>query len=157
MQSRPVLHRLNHLLALVHPALYKSLELCQAAVHQSSRDEDRYVCELWESLFHGIAIISNGSTRAHRDTKGHLPWYDMLVSIGSVDSLTLNVPELNLKLRYDPRTVVVIAGHVLSHSVERWEAGERACWAFFLRKNILDRFDVACPGWCREDQFRTSV
>ena len=98
-------------------------------------------------------MISNGSTREHRDTKGHLPWFDMLVSVGSTKALYLNLPEIKTKLFYHPRTVVVIAGHALTHSVDPWENGERACWAFFLRKNILDRFGIGIPGWCKDTDF----
>ena len=99
-------------------------------------------------MFHGITIISNGTTKPHRDTKGHLEWFDILVSLGNADDLFLDLPELQTKLSYKPRTVIVIGGHAITHAVSEWaERRERACWAFFLRSNLMEKYHLPIPTW----------
>jgi hypothetical protein len=152
VQSGDVQKILNLLLALVHTPLYESATACNSAIFENSPDQ--YVCSLWKSVFHGISIISNGTTKLHRDTKGHIPWYDFLVSIGNAEDLYLDLPELRTSLYYKPRTVVALAGHAIGHRMEAWEEGrERACWAFFLRKNLFDKFSVPVPSWSLESSY----
>ncbi len=62
VESRKVQTFLNGLLALVHPSLCQAALSCQHQLHQELPDHDRYVAALWDSYFHGIAIISNGTT-----------------------------------------------------------------------------------------------
>lgn len=154
VQSQDVQVFINILLALVHPTLYESATSCKALYSSSLSSDDQYISSLWKSVFQGIAVISNGTTKEHRDTKGHSPWYDVLVSLGNVSDFYLHLPELRAKITYNPRTVVMIAGHAITHSVEKWADGqERACWAFFLRRNVFERFNVPIPGWCYEQTF----
>ena len=154
IQSKKVIAFINLVLALTNPALYETAQHCQLALQQTSKDA--YVNTLWHSVFHGISIISNGTTKPHRDTKGNTDWFDILVSIGNVNELFLDIPELQTKLTYKPRTVVAIGGHALTHAVGKWKRGEeRACWAFFLRRNLVERFGLPCPSWPTLDQYST--
>lgn len=151
VRSQNVQMFLNMLLALVHPLLYASSLQAKALNEVQLTESDQYVAGLWVSVFHGIAIISNGTTKLHRDTKGELPWYDILVSIGTVEELFLELPELKTRLSYTPWTVVVLAGHAIGHEVQNWEEGkEHACWAFFMRKSLLEKHGVDLPGWPTE-------
>ncbi len=131
VRSRSVQLLLNQLLCLIHPALYEAALLCRKTLLKQTKDW--HVTQLWMSVFHALTVISNGTSKAHRDTKGYLPWYDMLISIGTVEQLSLDIPELHLKLSYNPGTVIALTGHALTHEVTVWPAGkERACWAFFF-------------------------
>ena len=139
---------LNMVLASVHPLLYASAAEAKAANELQLTKADPYVASLWESVFHGIAVISNGTTQHHRDTKVELPWYNILVSIGTVENLFLELPELKTRLSYSLWTVVALAGYAISHGVQRWEEGkERACWAFFLRAALFERHEISMPEW----------
>lgn len=152
IQSWSVQQLLNHLLCLIHPALFEAALLCQERVQEETKD--LHVTQLWTSVFHALSVISNGTSRAHRDTKGYLPWYDILISIGTVDELSLNIPELHLKLSYTPGTVIALTGHALMHEVNAWQPGkERACWAFFFRSNVLRKFGISLPDWCHESTY----
>ena len=78
-------------------------------------------------------------------------WYHL----GNVDDLELVIPELQVKLKYTPRTVVVLAGCALGHQVSAWQKGqERACWVFFMQKGLFERFNIPLAGWCMEEDYR---
>ena len=154
IQSKNVILFTNLVLALTNPLLYETAQQCHLALQQMSTDA--YVNSLWHSVFHGISIISNGTTKPHRDTKGNIDWFDILVSVGNVDELCLDLPELQVKLTYKPQTIIAIGGHALTHAVEKWKIGEeRACWAFFLRRNLVERFSLPIPSWPTLSQYST--
>lgn len=143
---------MNELLELTHPQLFDAATKVMSQLRSYPNTQD--IARKWTSVFSGIAVIVNRATPAHTDRGGRPQWYDCLTSLGTFSSATLDLPELGLSLLYRPGTVVNICGNVLQHQVKgEWGAGDRVCYARFMRKAIFERFQVKCEGWVNRDDF----
>jgi hypothetical protein len=141
-------------LALTHPDLYSAAVMGLQVLRQQGGDKN--LSKFWSSVFTGINVISNRRTIAHRDRFGHLPWYDLLVSVGTYTQAYLVLPDLGAKLVYNPGTVVLLCGKLLSHEVPFWGSGDRVCWAHFMRESVLNGLGVLVEkvGWSTQDRIR---
>lgn len=104
------------------------------------------VLDKWSSVFTGVAVISNRITPGHRDTGGRLPWYDLLATVGNYHDAEFELSTLGIKLRYNPGTVIAVAGKTLEHGMPSFK-GERVCYAFFMKESVHERMRVEAPGW----------
>ena len=143
---------LNLTLSLINPGLYKSgLQMLQC-LRQS--DNTKAVADVWQSVYAGIAIISNRKTPSHRDSKGRPEWYDCLVSYsGRNANPRLLIKDLGLNLNYSSGAVVGLCGTVLEHEVSSWGVGDRVCYAHFMRESVRRRLDVHPAGWVDETMY----
>ena len=85
-----------------------------------------------------------------------MDYYDLLLSFGTAEDLTLEIPELKADLKYSPGTAVFICGRGLVHQVSEWKAGgERCCWAHFIRENHFSSLKTTLPkaGWSYQRDF----
>jgi hypothetical protein len=57
------------------------------------------------------------------------------------------------RLSYDPGTVVMVCGKVLSHSLPEWSGGERICLAHWMRTEIHYRLGVFSPEWSLQGSY----
>ena len=142
----------NAILALTHPALFdagmqamQQLQLNPGIEHVKTHKQ----VALWPSVFSGIGVISNRITPRHRDTDSWYTWYDLLASLGTHKEAKIKVDELGATFSYCPGTVFLVCGRLLSHSVDRWEDGERICAAHYMRDMLHERLGVHRPHWCR--------
>jgi hypothetical protein len=143
--STEAINLLNQAAQLVHPELHR---IGLAGLEQLRKEpETASLASEWPSVFTGCAVVANRLTRPHRDHKAEQAWYDMLVSLGSFKSATLQLPELGLKLDYRPGTVVAFCGNVFTHSVDDWGEGDRLCYAFFMRRGVLSRLGQEGGDW----------
>lgn len=138
------------ILSLVQPQLYEAG--CNALLHLSQNPDevDRpdtllEVLQLWTAPFHGLSVISNRVTPIHRDSYGGKEWMDILVALGSYREGRLDLPTLGMWFRYDPGTIVALAGRVIAHSAEC--DGDRACIAYYMREKVHKRIGLPTPGW----------
>jgi hypothetical protein len=142
----------NAILALTHPALFdagvQAILNIQDSMEVSHIRTHEHV-PLWPSVFSGIGVISNRKTLRHRDQGGFTSSYDLLASAGTHRSSTINIPELGASFSYNPGTVFMICGKLLSHSVDEWEGGERICVAHYMRNMVHGRLGVHRPNWCK--------
>ncbi|KAI6146404.1 hypothetical protein BKA82DRAFT_4015918 [Pisolithus tinctorius] len=60
------------------------------------------------------------------DINGRDPWYDLLVTMGDYLPLDFVIPTLNLRLHYNPGTIIAFSGSALEHGVGAVD-GDRAC------------------------------
>lgn len=91
-------------------------------------------------------MISNRSTPPHWDGSSRLHWYDMLVTLGRYQNCNLELPGLGISLEYGPGMVVGILGNVLEHAVPSVK-GDRVCYAYFMKDNVLDWAKVLASDW----------
>ena len=113
----------------------------------------------WTSIFTGINVISNRRTINHRDRFGHLPWYDLLLSVGTYKRAKLVLHDLQAQFAYNPGTVVLLCGKLLYHEVPFWGAGDRVCYAHFMREEVLNCLGVLGRkvGWATVDKIRSTL
>ena len=85
-------------------------------------------------------MVANRVTPPHLDSKGTSRFYDALVSLGHAIGARIHLPDIGADIIYDPGTVVLFAGKSFTHNVPSWKGGERACYAYFMREEVLRRF-----------------
>src|SRR5271168_758112 len=137
---------LNLTLSLVHPGLFK----CGLDMLQKLRmsHQTKGIAKDWQSVYTGIAIISNRVTPPHRDRKGKPEWFDLLMNYAGGDSKPkLLINDLGLELEYSSGTVVGLCGTIFEHEVRSWGDGDRVCYAHFMREAVRQRLQAEDPGW----------
>jgi hypothetical protein len=149
--SRPTMKVVNDIFDLVHPALYESGK--KALDRLGDDDLTKEASEKWESVFTGISVISNRRTKPHTDHFGSHCWFDLIISLGSCLNAWLEFPELGLRLRYRPGTVIAFTGNLLTHTVNDWGEGDCLCYAFFMRSEVLKKFKLEDVGWMTIDEY----
>ena len=136
---------IDGILAVISPELYASaqelmVKLCTA--HPPSI----FLMQSWPSCFTSIEVISNRQTPWHRDLSSMPGWLDLLLSLGSYgENAVLEVPSLGISLPYDSGSVVPIMTKLLLHRVPR-VAGDRLCYAFYLKKAVFESFQMPLVG-----------
>lgn len=109
----------------------------------------------WQSVYTGIAIISNRLTPFHRDSKGRPEWYDTLLNYsGSRARPRLIIKDLGLDMEYQSGTVVSFCGSIFEHGVGSWGNGERVCYAHFMREAVRNRLNVMPAGWVTREIYQ---
>lgn len=112
------------------------------------------IAKKWQSVYTGIAIISNRVTPPHRDSKGKPEWFDLLMSYAGGDAKPkLVINDLGLELDYSSGTVVGLCGTIFEHEVGSWGEGDRVCYAHFMRDSVRQRLQVHDPGWVTQSMF----
>jgi hypothetical protein len=121
-------------------------------IRRADRTED--IAQRWQSVYTGIAVISNRISPTHRDSKSNPEWFDTLLSYSETGSSPrLQLTDLGLDLNYSSGTVVGFCGSVLRHGVETWEMGNRICYAHFMRESVRKRLNVDKAGWVYRDKY----
>jgi hypothetical protein len=142
----------NLTLSLINPDLFRS----GLSMLRKLRDlkETAEIASIWQSVYTGIAIISNRHTRSHRDSKGRPEWFDTLLSFSAADTkprLLLN--DIDLDLEYSSGTVVSFCGTILEHEVRSGGIGDRICFAHFMRESVRKRLGVPPAGWVERKSY----
>jgi len=148
---------LNNVLAMTHPDLHLAAAKGLEVLRQQRGIND--LSNHWTSIFTGINVISNRRTINHRDRFGHLPWYDLLLSVGTYKRAKLVLHDLQAQFAYNPGTVVLLCGKLLYHEVPFWGAGDRVCYAHFMREEVLNCLGVLGRkvGWATVDKIRSTL
>lgn len=113
------------------------------------------IAKQWQSVYTGIAIISNRVTPGHRDRKGKPEWFDLLMNYAAADAKPkLLIHDLGLELEYSSGTVVGLCGMIFEHEVKSWGDGDRVCYAHFMRESVRNRLGARDPGWVNQSIYR---
>jgi hypothetical protein len=143
---------LNLTLSLIHPELFQcGLEILQKLRQSEGTME---IAKQWQSVYTGIAIISNRITPRHRDTNSKPEWFDLLINYAGTDaSPNLLINDLGLELQYSSGTVVGLCGMILEHEVPPWGDGDRVCCAHFMRESVRNHLKARDPGWVNQSMY----
>ena len=139
---------LSAMLSIMHPELYAAGLQAMKGMRDAAPtgSHQRKVVDAWASVFTAVQVISQRETPEHRDNGSRATWYDILATIEGYRRVYLELPSIGLKMRYDPGSVVAIAGKILRHRVAktgRW----RICYAFFMRDKVHAALNVRAPHW----------
>jgi hypothetical protein len=137
-------HRINFLLKHLDVAQYSMLKQLRAAVHRKYTFA-RAMDSVDPLLFEGRAIMWNRQTRLHGDYTDPVRAWVALVVLGAFKKGDLFIPRLNLRISYEPGTIVLIRGHILPHEVEAWVGGQRVSIVHFTHQSVWDEFGMECP------------
>jgi hypothetical protein len=144
--SNNVERLLNLTLSLIHPELFKcGLSMLQKLWQLKTT---KNVASKWQSVFTGIAIISNRATSFYWNLKGRLEWFDSLLNYSGVGNRAqLLIKDLGLTLEYSTGMVVGFCGSILQHEVRSLGNSNRVCYAHFMRESVRKGLDVPPGGW----------
>ncbi|KAI6110756.1 hypothetical protein EV401DRAFT_2075672 [Pisolithus croceorrhizus] len=100
----------------------------------------------WSSIYLGIDVIVNQETPPHLDQVSAPSLLDLVVSLGTHDA-KFHISELGTIFHYQPGTMIYLAGELLTHSVPKWETGERIALAHYMKDAVHNRFGLARPAF----------
>jgi hypothetical protein len=143
---------INLTLSLIHPNLFTSGLLILKKLRKLKAT--KVTAKEWQSVYTGIAVVSNRETPPHRDSGGRPEWYDTLINYsGTGGNPRLQLNSLGMDLEYSTGTVVSFCGSILEHEVRHWGTSDRACYAHFMRESVRKRFDVPPAGWVEQNMY----
>lgn len=128
----------NLVASLIDPTLYDVAQKALDEIRKSSLC--RTWANDWPSIFTAICVVANRVTPPHQDKQGTSRFYDILASLGTCKGARIRLSDIGADIIYDPGTLVSFAGRSFTHEVPHWEGGERICYAYFLREEVLRRF-----------------
>lgn len=139
----------NIIISLVDPDLY---ELARTALVELRKGNHSQVwCHKWTSVFTAVCVVANRVTPPHKDTKGAFRLLDTLINTGTSTKTFVCLRELKARFAYNPGTAILFAGRLFVHEVPPWTTGERVCYAYFMREEVLRRFctpeELKRVGW----------
>jgi len=143
---------IGSILSIIHPQLYEQgMEglCCLKTENGFVDDEEELYMALkhWTPPFSTLSVISNWSMPVHHDTKGCNKWIDVLVPLGEKNSTgIMTFPGLGISIKYNPLTIVGVAGKVISHRAV-FEGGERVCISYYMCNKVHERLGVPAGTW----------
>lgn len=127
--------RLNTLLEEIDPKQYQLM----VQLHNALQDCYPHM-KAWSSidkaLWEGRSIHFNRQTPLHPDSADPVQAWVALVALGEFKKGHLFIPRLNLRLFYEPGTIILFRGHILPHEVEAFEDGQRVSIAYFTHETL---------------------
>ena len=135
--------RINSILKHIDPKQHQALEVLGKAVHKKYAFAQA-LDSIDPLLFEGRAIMWNRQTVLHGDTTDPIRAWVALFVLGKFKKGFLVFPRLNLRLSYEPGTIVFLRGHILPHEVEAWEGGQRVSVVHFTHQSAWDEFNMTC-------------
>lgn len=128
----------NLVLSLIDPKMY---DVAQGALTEIRKSKQCATwANEWSSVFTAICVVANRVTPPHRDKQGTARFYDILACLGTCKGARIRLDDIGADLVYDPGTLIAFAGKAFTHEVPSWDGGERICYAYFLREEVLRRF-----------------
>ncbi len=130
----------------VHPDSYRAGVKALNGMRTRARPDDVRWAELWQSVATAVAVVSNGTSPAHFDSKGDVKQFDALTNLGA-DQVELGFPDLGGSFHYHGGSVVLFSGRLFKHEVKDWVVGERIGYAYFMRAEVQKAFRERAVGW----------
>lgn len=144
---------LDTTLLLTHPSQYVAGVsvvadiLADPDLTRRAPDRQGWPSHVWQ----GVSVMINRITPLHVDAKGDPAGFDLLLAAGPAVHAELTVPELNGSFIYLPGTIVLLQGKQIKHQVKAWTAGDRICYAQWIRKRSVDENELVHIDWCTPD------
>jgi hypothetical protein len=135
----------------IHPDLFASSWAVQEELKKQPLTREQAL--QWDSAFTCITVISNRTSKEHRDNSGEPGWYDFLVSLGNYSFASLKFMQLGVEVMYNPGTAVAFCANAFKHEVSDWGRGDRICYSFYNKKVVLERFGQNEVGWMTMSRF----
>jgi hypothetical protein len=138
------------ILSIIQPELFEAgqnalRKLGSAPTYCNNPERLLQVLSIWYSPFSALAVISNRATPLHLDTGGRAEWLDLVVALGTYDHGRFALPAFGYTFKYNPGTMIAMSGKIFRHGATC--TGDRACIAFYMRNNVLDRLGLPTGTW----------
>lgn len=76
-------------------------------------------------VYEGREILFNKVANLHTDSQDPPYSWAVLTAFGNTTSVMFQVPQLNMRIAFNPGDLLAIRGRVLKHSTSRWKCGQR--------------------------------
>ncbi|KAG9124048.1 hypothetical protein FRC07_013075 [Ceratobasidium sp. 392] len=134
--------QLEHLVAMIHPALWGILCGVQTEIKRMDNEASRVLANDWTSAFPNMALAFNRQTPLHRDNKGFRNAMDVLVLLGDFQGGDLSFPDLNLQIEWQPGFMCAFDGYTFAHEVMPWKGLQRTCLVSYCRASTFAALNV---------------
>lgn len=92
------------------------------------------------ACFHGLAILRNLQVGRHKDKRDRKRGWTAMVCIGQFRHGFLVLPQLNLRVKFEPGDVIFFRASFLEHFLEEFK-GERSALVFFTHASVADAIE----------------
>ncbi|KDQ25213.1 hypothetical protein PLEOSDRAFT_1106154 [Pleurotus ostreatus PC15] len=111
----------------VHPDSYRAGVKALNGMRTRALPDDVKWAELWQPVATAMAVVSNGTSLAHFDSKGDVKQFDALTNLGA-DQVELGFPDLGGSFHYHGGSVVLFSGRLFKHEnpfhqIQSWDDG----------------------------------
>ncbi|KAK7681501.1 hypothetical protein QCA50_015233 [Cerrena zonata] len=145
---------LSGVLRIMHPDQYRMMYETQKAIATDSRFEASI--SNWPFIFNATTIVANRRCRLHRDTRGSMQLFDLLVSVGRYQNAPFFLHPAGLQIPNSPGTIVAFSGKAFPHGVAKAN-GSRVCHAFYMRQSLQIFTKVRPSEWMKQEVYRQWV
>jgi len=87
---------MDNILSISYPTLYDTTYQVMRKL-KADPITGQYT-SLWPTVYSGLSLITNRTSKEHRDHFGDTSWYDQVVTFRLYHSATFNLPELRVTL-----------------------------------------------------------
>ena len=166
---KPVEELLDELFSAISPKLHTTASTVMGRIRLGglpigskgwSQEQIVQIAGAWPTAASGVSVIANRASVCHVDAKGSKEWYDFLLTAGTYKEYWFRLPDLQLRLKYLPGTVVALNGRILRHKVLEWKGGDRVCYAHWTRPNVLEALSTGLerdselwPSWVTHSDY----
>ncbi|KAN0121283.1 hypothetical protein V8E52_003871 [Russula decolorans] len=102
----------NNVLKFI-PAMSEPAETLNWILTLTHVNQYRIACDTCDVL----PVVLNGTTAPHLDLSGTDEGYDLLAIAGTANGAILELPDLDISLRYPPGTATLLCGLIFQHAV----------------------------------------
>ncbi|KIO01658.1 hypothetical protein M404DRAFT_28660, partial [Pisolithus tinctorius Marx 270] len=99
---------LSGALRIMHPKMYlhgqEAIRRLRSKAAERQDEDMEAVLPMWNSVYSSMSVMVNRASPAHKDTNGRKVWLDTLLTVGNYPRLHFLVPELGIRLQYNPGT-----------------------------------------------------
>ena len=92
------------------------------------------------ACFHGLAVLRNLQVGRHKDKRDRKRGWTAMVCIGQFRQGFLVLPQLNLRVKFEPGDVIFFRASFLEHFLEEFQ-GERSALVFFTHASVADAIE----------------
>ncbi|KAJ8487405.1 hypothetical protein ONZ45_g14345 [Pleurotus djamor] len=127
-------------LGLIHPQAYYQASKTRRMIKKSGTTQSQEWAKSWKSVYTGISAISNRWCKSHYDSMGCIHHYDALVNAGDA-KVKLDMADIQASFPYLPGTGMFFPASAFKHGVDGWEEGERSALGFFMRQDVIGKYN----------------
>ncbi|THU80291.1 hypothetical protein K435DRAFT_695981 [Dendrothele bispora CBS 962.96] len=136
-------------LSVIHPDLFRAgMEILDHCCRKESHSGRTYEwARMWNSVYTALTVISGRISVPHVDSHGRPNYLDALISLGDAAKPKIIFKELNVEFPYKAGTALFFSGRGWTHEVPLWGKGERICYAYYMRPEIVQAHGRRVDTW----------
>lgn len=142
---------ISGILRITHPDQYRMGY--QTLRHLAEIPQVASTLRRWPTVFHAITLICNRSSPLHRELKGNLSFFDLLVSVGDYRYAPLQLGPVGLQLPNTAGSIAAFSGKGFLHGAAMPD-GPRVCHSFYMRKDLQEFTGVMPCQFMTQDMYR---